>query len=136
MEAQSRLSKAMATGSEEPYLITKKKIRYWFGIINEDIFENMLTNFTKVTITEDLHTGRKIFAECECCYDVDGDLISNLEMTDEFTDIRLFLNVLGHEMVHLWESTYKNTMTHSKKTFFGPWKAKFAEHGMTLAKVY
>jgi len=57
-----------------------------------------------------------------------------VKLRPAFRDRELFINILAHEMIHVYEFTKYQRMTHGPKFF--EWKPLFAQHGILLAKKY
>lgn len=115
-----------------PYFSTKRKVTYWFNILNQEIFKSSLPKFQKVSIIEDFH----YFAESEGLYDKTDRPVVDLLIKDKFKDIKQFISILAHEMIHLWQWIEHGSLNHSKKTFFDPWKTVFLKHDIQLKQTY
>lgn len=117
--------------------VTKKKIREAFTYLNELIFDSQLEPFSHI----DLHPWDKSWPGDDfdtlayCTYETDDKTFTILAIVNRIDSDDLFLNVLGHEMVHLYElQVEKKPMSHGKRFF--SWKEKFAKFGLDLHEEY
>ena len=121
----------------EPYIATKRKVTYWFNILNKEIFDGELTNFRNIHIKDNLQYKKgKIFAECEGCYTNNKQPIADLYLTTNFKNIQQFLSVMAHEMIHLYQWIFEGSMNHNKISFLQPWLDKLKKHGIKLTVYY
>jgi hypothetical protein len=132
------------------YATTEQDIREWFGIINHAVFLGKLrTNFTRVTIAR--QRGRWAHYTGHTGYDcanlspslqeeLDGvGIVSDLSISKKFPNLRGFINVLAHEMVHHYQFECENpgfeptNISHGKS--FWSWKNTFRKYGLNLQRV-
>jgi hypothetical protein len=123
---------------KDPYLATHRKVTYWFNILNKEIFGNKLTRPKGVFIRERLQLKtQRLYAQCCGYYDPkDQYPIVDLQLSDKFRHVQHFISVLAHEMIHMFQWEYEGSMNHGKKSFFKPWKDKFAKFGIKLQLIY
>lgn len=138
MEKNSKIKKIMAKASSDsqnwPYVITKWKVTYWFNHINKLVFNNKLPKFKDIIIEELYDKVKFIMAECECFER--SNPYAHLHVNTTFKNIQFFIQILAHEMVHLYQWIFEGRLNHSKKNFLDPWKDKFAAHGIDLRVSY
>lgn len=101
-------------------------INLWFRIINQEVFKNSLPEFHEIEIRR----RRKVWAQCIV---LDDDTVK-LSMNNKFHNKKQFVNILAHEMVHLWEWTTYETMGHGEK--FKSWKPKLDAFDVGLSVDY
>lgn len=110
---------------------TVDDIKFWFDVLNEQIFENKLTPIDKIYIRshENFHAIYEYFQKKHPQYPKTG-----LRMCKNYRNEKLFVEILAHEMVHHYQFLYKERPGHGKS--FNKWKPKFNEKGLRLLKVY
>lgn len=118
---------------------TFRMIKYWFNLLNFLIFDNMVPYFCEIVFipeNKNLHA----YVKLEFCPLKDIDR-TTLFINNAFDDFRVFINVLAHEMIHVYEfHTNKpyalcENRAHHGKIFF-KWKKIFETNGLTLRKAY
>lgn len=132
--AVKKRSKLVMLMQEEKELGTyspeEKDIHSWFKVINQELFDNVLPKFDNIRIEK----FRNKWAECICHKYDDNSIVSNLDLRHEYHSKQHFVNVLAHEMIHLWEFHFFGTMRHGKK--FYSWREKLEKFNMELFKNY
>lgn len=97
----------------------------WFNIINETIFNNQLSIFDGIEI-KSYHQYHALFHSWE----EDGVKFNLLEVSKSFRNRKLFVEILAHEMIHLYQHTYNEPMDHG--TSFLKWRFAFKQKGLEL----
>lgn len=121
----------------DPYIATHRKITYWFNILNKEIFGDKLTKPKGVFIKEKLtNKAQRVYAMCHGYYTKNENPITDLELNNKFRHVQHFISVLAHEMIHIFQWEHEGSMNHGKKSFFNPWKEKFAKFGIKLVLIY
>ena len=122
-------------GELDTYVATKMKISRWFNLLNQHIFKNELQPFKKITVRRQV----EFWAECDGDYDKKGNPYSNLLITTKFPNLTEFVDTLVHEMVHHYQWTIQEEMSHGKS--FHIWRPKinryelpFRERGLKSHK--
>jgi hypothetical protein len=107
------------------YCPEKSDIEYWFGVINEAVFSHALPNFNEIHINDldDVWAWFEHFGETES---------HELQMHHTYDSKQLFLNVLAHEMVHLYQQINNQPLGHGKS--FRRWERDFEENYLTLQR--
>lgn len=105
--------------------VTERKVQFWFNVINTAIFNNRLPKFHEIEIGyfKDFH------AMCEC-----DDVTYTLKIKSKFENRKRFVEVIVHEMIHLYEWVEYHKMTHGKDFF--EWKNKLKKYNLDLYKKY
>lgn len=105
--------------------VTERKVQFWFNVINAAIFDNRLPKFHEIEIGnyKDFH------ALCEC-----DDTTYTLKIKSKFENRKRFVEVIAHEMIHLYEWVEYQKMTHGKD--FYEWKNKLKRYNLDLYKNY
>ena len=98
------------------YAVTHSKVRNAFNTLNKQVFSNQL-DFESVELDIDF-----LDTEWGFCISEDGEII--LGLTDEFPNRKSFVDVLCHEMIHLYQIV--NNLNVDHKSTFKKW-AKSAE---------
>ena len=95
---------------------------FWFSIINDEVFCNKLN-----PINFDIRRLRGVWGY----YDDETGIIT---LSNVFTSKELFLNVLAHEMVHVYQHQQGMDLSHGDT--FWEWREKFKRNGLVLAEIY
>ena len=111
------------------YLPTLRSIRLNYSILNKKIFDGILPRSSDIEFQIGFMKG----ALGICMYIRSRDSLV-VKLRPAFRDRQLFITILAHEMIHVYEFTRHQRMTHGPKFF--EWKSLFAEHGIVLAKKY
>jgi len=115
-------SQKSITGSFSP---TMSDVVYWYDYLNVLLFKNELPELNQIEIRD----FRDFWAEAYC--EQDGEKVKNsLRIEKDFNTFKQFLEVLAHEMVHIWEFKNFGRMGHAKR--FKSWEAKFKPVGLDL----
>ena len=107
---------------------TVEDIEQWFPILNEQIFGNRLKDFTEISV--------KKLRQTHAYFNYDDDKSvkdTSLEMHCIFSSKKLFVEILGHEMVHHFQHSYDEPLGHGPS--FMAWRDNFKLRGLTLYKV-
>jgi len=114
------------------YKTTYSDIKKYFQIINETVFDNLLSPFNEVKIK--LIKDRKIKCWGQVCiyeWKRKGTRQYHLEMLPEYPTKKDFVDTLGHEMVHLYQmANVGDTGNHN--ALFYSFKPKLKQIGLTL----
>jgi hypothetical protein len=121
--------KALDPGT--PYRVTNDAVKYWFRIINHEVWNDKLPMFNTIHIRPFV----KNWAMCIEDTDNPNETKYRLSIDIEFPSFQLFLNVLAHEMVHLYQFTQKDESEHHGDSFW-KWEFILKSHGLTLSEVY
>ncbi len=106
--------------------VTERKVQMWFNVINFALFKNELPKFNVVEIVNDTD----YYAMCECQNDDHYKLFIN----ESFHSKKMFVEVMIHEMIHLYEYVVHGRMGHGKRFF--EWKEQVEKFGLRLYKTY
>jgi hypothetical protein len=110
LQARKRIKEHLAKRGDQPVVITRKMVRYWWRLLNLAVFDSTLPSPIRIDIVymRDVHgwaipytTGRM-----------------GLTLVPKFLSRRMFLSTLVHEMVHAWEHNNKLHMGHGS-AFYG-----------------
>ena len=109
------------------YKPTKKNAVMMFNILNYAIFNGKL-DLPEIRI-------RKLRGALgEYCYDTKDPEIAEISLTTKYHNMKHFITVLGHEMVHHYQHTIQgDTGNHNHK--FYRWRNKFEKMGLELSRV-
>lgn len=121
--------KALDPGT--PYRVTNDAVKYWFRIINHEVWNDRLPMFNTIQIRPFVRN----WAMCIEDTDDPSHTKYRLAIDIEFPSFQLFLNVLAHEMVHLYQFMQKDDGEHHGDSFWA-WEFPLKEHGLLLSDVY
>jgi hypothetical protein len=110
------------------YRPTMDELNLWFDILNATIFGNKLKPFDK------LHIGRPHNAHALFLYwPGEKEKGNQLKMNKVYDNKKLFVEILAHEMIHLFQFQYDEPLGHGPS--FWVWRDNFNLKGLTLHKV-
>lgn len=107
---------------------TFEDIELWFTILNEQLFGNKLQQFDIISINK-LKTVHALFHY----WPRKEKQPTRLEMDKKFDNEKLFVEILAHEMVHLFQYQYHEPLGHGPSFFV--WSENFQLKGLKLQKV-
>lgn len=115
------------TYDKTKYRPTVSDIEEWFIILNEQIFGNKLPKFNEVRV------GRPKRVHALFLYwPGDKEKGSSLVMTKVFENKKLFVEILTHEMIHLFQHTFDEPLGHGPS--FRVWSDNLKLKGLKLYK--
>jgi len=117
----------MDSKDDSEYTVTYRDCYKWFDILNACVFGNKLPRFGKIRI------GRQRGHNALFCYLPDTKE-NSLLIHHYFPSKKVFVDVLAHEMIHLFQLIYGEPMGHGKA--FHMWNDNFNYYNLSLAKVY
>lgn len=127
----SQLLETLDSNNEVAYTATITDIKFWFDVLNEQIFENKLTPIDKIYIRShsDFHAVYQYYKKTHPEYPK-----TSLRMGKVYRNEKLFVEILGHEMVHHYQFLFRERPGHGKS--FKKWVECFNKKGLRLMKVY
>lgn len=119
-----------ALDPKQEYRVTNEAVRYWFGIFNKTIWNDKLPSFDTIQIRPFVKNWAM------CIEDTDNPEVTKyrLSINIHFPNFKLFLDVLAHEMVHLYQFINGDDAEHNEMFF--SWQKKLARHGLSLKEYY
>tara|TARA_Y100000031_G_scaffold66280_1_gene74108 strand:- start:750 stop:1184 length:435 start_codon:yes stop_codon:yes gene_type:complete len=111
----------------KPYRTTLADCELWFDILNNIIFKRSLPAFDSITIRRMRSAVGQVIIT-----DKEKNVECHLEMNTSMKNFQTFLEVLGHEMVHLWQYTKLSDSTCNHNIEFYKWKRVFGQNGLRL----
>ena len=110
------------------YRPTVSDIEEWFIILNEQIFGNKLPQFNEIRV------GRPKRVHALFLYwPGEKERGSELVMTKVFENKKQFVEILTHEMIHLFQHTFDEPLGHGPS--FRVWDDNLKLKGLKLYKV-
>ena len=106
---------------------TVRDIEEWFVILNRHIFENQLKRFDRVYI--------RTYNEFHALYqgwEEDGKTMTQLEMCKYWENKKVFVEILAHEMIHLYQDQHNEPVDHGPT--FRRWRERFIKNGLKFRK--
>ena len=100
----------------------------WFSILNEQIFGNKLPKFGSIQISRKKH-----FHALFHYWPKKENKPTELWMNNVFENKKLWVEILAHEMVHLFQYSYDEPLGHGPS--FLAWRENFNLKGLKLHKV-
>lgn len=120
-------SECEATANRK-YKTTYKDIKKYFKVINENVFDGLLSPFNDIEI-RDL-TRDKVYGQVWIKDNKrKGTRWYLLEMSDYYKNFSEFLNTLGHEMVHLFQMQNCGDSGNHNKLFYS-YRPKLKQIGL------
>jgi hypothetical protein len=108
---------------------TVRDINEWFSIINYQLFSNQLPPFDRVCI--------KTYPDCHALFqswEENKGSVVMLEMGKSFADKKTFIEILAHEMIHLYQHIHNEGEGEDHGPTFRKWRNKFMQNGLRLRK--
>lgn len=130
------VSRTMKSFTE--YNVDRKELDFWFDHINNEIFDGEVPYPHVVDIRKQKNTWGYV-KEVEITVTkkeqpVDMKLVG-LFMQPTYPTLGAFLQILAHEMVHIWQLMVINDTGNHNKHFYS-WREKFKEHNLDLKRCY
>ena len=123
-KCKKKIKKAII--DNDRFVVTERKVQIWFNIINKVLFKNSLPKFCEINIVN----SDEYQAMCECS----DDGYYKLLICESFKNKKNFVEIMSHEMIHLYEWIEYGRMTHGKNFF--AWKQKMEKYGLKLYRTY
>lgn len=111
------------------YYPTIRSIKREYTLLNKRVFNGCLPASSEI----EFEIGNMSDALGICKY-VTSRKTRLIKLIPVFKDRELFVAILAHEMVHLYEYNTHGQMTHGPK--FYEWRDDLAEHGIDLSRTY
>lgn len=108
------------------YHPTQKSIKREYTILNKKIFGGVLPPSSDITFEI---AGNRVKAWGFCKFNV-IDRTFTIRLNSKFPSRKLFVNILAHEMVHVFEQRMYGRMGHGPK--FLEFRETFKENGLDL----
>lgn len=108
------------------YSPTIRTIKDWFEVINDTIFNNALRPFDKIIV--------KSMGDYHAMFSWFDDNTTMLEIHRSFENEKVFVEILAHEMVHLYQGIHDEPVDHGPT--FRKWREKFMHVGLTLHRTF
>ena len=146
--ARKTLIRKMKDRSDDKkiYATTEQDIRDWFDIINTAVFQGRIPGvFSRIRIVRQRetwahYTGHNTGVSKSLQEKLDGiGIVSDLSISKKFPNIRGFINVLAHEMIHHYQFECEHerfdptNISHGQS--FWKWKNRFRKYGLNLQRV-
>ena len=114
---------------KEKFRPTEDDIHEWFDILNHTLFGDKLHPFVSISIGKPRH-AYALFR----WFPGERDKGASLTVTQVFKSKKMFVEILAHEMVHLFQYQFKEPLGHGPS--FWVWRDNFYLQGLTLLKEY
>ena len=112
------------------YTVDQKELDFWFDHLNNEVFGGVVPYPHIVDIRRQSETWGYV-KEVE----VNGIKVVGLFMQPTYPTLGAFLQILAHEMVHVWQLMVNGDTGNHNKHFYS-WKEKFKEHNLDLKRCY
>lgn len=125
---------------------TLHQTKYWFGVINKEIFQSKLAK-PRITVSQ----KKQVYGQCVANWD--SRIIGRkgewnqkkipyhnptmhylIEMHHKFPTWQVYIETLAHEMVHLYQFSIINDATANHNNSFYAWKNRFKKFGLSLSR--
>lgn len=103
-------------------------VEFWFEVLNEQLFGNKLQMFGSVKISRKKHFHALFHYSPR-----KENKPTSLWMNNSFDSKKLWVEILAHEMIHLFQYTYNEPLGHGPS--FWAWRDNFNFKGLELHKV-
>ena len=122
------MSRTMESFTE--YKVDQKELDFWFDHINNEVFNGEVP-YPHIV---DIRNQKKTWGYVKQV-DVGGTQVVGLFMLPTYPTLGAFLQILAHEMVHVWQLMVNGDTGNHNKHFYS-WKEKFKEHNLNLKRCY
>jgi len=122
------VSRTMESFTE--YKVDQKELDFWFDHINNEVFNGEVP-YPHIV---DIRNQKKTWGYVKQV-DVGGTQVVGLFMLPTYPTLGAFLQILAHEMVHVWQLMVNGDTGNHNKHFYS-WKEKFKEHNLDLKRCY
>jgi len=112
------------------YQVDQKELDFWFDHINNEVFNGVVPYPHIVDIRRQANTWGYV-KEVE----VNGVKVVGLFMEPTYPTLGAFLQILAHEMVHIWQLMVNGDTGNHNKHFYS-WRETFKEHNLDLKRCY
>jgi hypothetical protein len=124
---KSRLTKLVKDAKIGKYHASISDVIFWYGALNDNIFEGKLPPLTGIQFRQ----TKTYWAEALCYRYKNGKLRAEFTLSTHFPSFKDFVEVMAHEMVHVWEYDNYSIMGHGERFFL--WEGKLKRMGLKLA---
>jgi hypothetical protein len=112
------------------YQVDRKEIDFWFNHINKEVFGGQVPYPHIIDIRKQKKTWAYV-KEVE----VNDTKIVGLFIQPSYPTLGAFLQILSHEMVHIWQFMVNGDSGSHNKHFYS-WRETFKKHNLTLKRTY
>jgi len=122
----------MESNEEDIYETTVEDCRFWFRVLNREIFDGKLTSVDKFIVSR----RRGTHAIYECVTDTNDETYcdTTIFMNRKYRSKKFMVEVLCHEMVHHYQALYGEPLGHGPS--FLRWREKLNKKGLNLVRAY
>ena len=117
-------------GSFTEYNVDRKELDFWFDHINNEVFNGEVPYPHIVDIRDQKKTWGYVKQ-----VEIGETQVVGLFMLPTYPTLGAFLQILAHEMVHVWQLMVNGDTGNHNKHFYS-WKEKFKEHNLNLKRCY
>ena len=122
------VSRTMKSYTE--YQVDQKELDFWFDHINNEVFNGVVPYPHIVDIRRQRDTWGYVKQ-----IEVNNIKVVGLFMQPTYPTMGAFLQILAHEMIHVWQLMVNGDTGNHNKHFYS-WRKKFKEHNLTLKRCY
>ena len=122
------VSRTMKSYTE--YQVDQKELDFWFDHINNEVFNGVVPYPHIVDIRRQRDTWGYVKQ-----IEVNNIKVVGLFMQPTYPTMGAFLQILAHEMIHVWQLMVIGDTGNHNKHFYS-WRKKFKEHNLTLKRCY
>ncbi len=112
------------------YTVDQKELDFWFDHINNEVFNGEVPYPHIVDIRRQSKTWGYVKQ-----VEVNGVQVVGLFMQPTYPTLGAFLQILAHEMVHVWQLMVNGDTGNHNKHFYS-WRETFQEHNLDLKRCY
>lgn len=112
------------------YKVDQKELDFWFDHINNEVFNGEVPYPHIVDIRRQSKTWGYVKQ-----VEVNGVQVVGLFMKPTYPTLGAFLQILAHEMVHVWQLMVNGDTGNHNKHFYS-WRETFKEHNLDLKRCY
>ena len=110
--------------------VEQTDLDYWFDLINKEVFDGICPSPHIMVVKRQRGSWGYVKQD-----EFGGKSWVGLFMSPKFPSLAAFIQILAHEMIHVWQFlTVEDTGNHNKN--FYSWRDRFKEFGLDLRRNY
>lgn len=113
------------------FKVTRKDVDHWFDILNDEVFDFVVPQPDYIKIMEQCGTWGFIKETPIDEYDTK----IGLYLKPKYPSLGSFVEIVAHEMIHIWQIKVKNDTGNHNKLFYS-WRKQFKKHNLNLKRCY
>jgi hypothetical protein len=124
---RAKIVKVVKESQPGKFQPTINDVVFWYDTLNEQLFAGELPSLSAVKFCK----SKAYWAEAFCrYYKTDNKLVAEIKFSDHFQSFKEFVEIVAHEMIHIWEFKTFGVMGHGERFF--SWSPELKKLGLNL----